>query len=284
MKLLLTADDFGLTRSVTDTILQCVDNGPLNGVSIVPNGAAFDYAITELVKHRGLSAGIHINLVEGRPVVPPERIPLLVNKKGCFRYGFVGLWKALSLGPKTTRDELLRQIRREVGAQIKRCSEVPGFRRPFRLDSHLHVHMIPPVFDILLEFINRYDITYIRIPHERLINKRIISLNGLKQLLLRLLSRPAKKKLDSRGVAYGRQFIGILYSGHMHQADLPLILDRFAGEQGVVEVLFHPGGATPEEVLSQDVCFGDFYMSAARSKEAQAIRKLKDYIKSDSLL
>jgi predicted glycoside hydrolase/deacetylase ChbG (UPF0249 family) len=279
MKLLLNADDFGLTKSGTDAILQCVDNGPLNGVSIVPNGAAFDYAIAELARRSGLSVGIHINLVEGRPVTSPACIPLLVNHIGCFRYGFVGLWKAFTLSSKETRDALRRQIRLEVGAQIKKCFEAAGFVGSFRLDSHTHVHMIPPLFDIVLEFVNQYEISYIRIPHERLINGRMASMNGLKQILLRLLSRQAEKKLKGLDISCCRQFVGILYSGHMHQVDLSLIFDRFAGEQGIVEVLFHPGGAVPEEVSLPDVCFKSFYLSPARSKEASALQALKDALK-----
>ena len=84
MKLLLNADDFGLTRSGTDAILDCVDNGPLNSVSILANGASFEYAIAELVKRPGLTAGIHINLI-----MQHKKIGLEINLKSIRDAGFV---------------------------------------------------------------------------------------------------------------------------------------------------------------------------------------------------
>lgn len=284
MKLLINADDLGLTRSGSETILNCIDEGLLNGVSIVPNGAAFDYAVTRLADRRAVSLGIHLNLVEGRPVSPPERLPRLVDSRGCFRYGFIGLWKALSLSSGKVREDLLGELRGEIVAQIQKCVEAAAYCHSFRLDSHTHVHMIPPIFEIILQLVPQYEITYIRIPHERFINHRLFSLNGIKQVLLRLLSRQAEKKIEDRHILHGREFFGILYSGRMHQTNWPAMLERFGDQPGIAEVLFHPGGATPSEITSGDIRFGNFYLKTARLKEARALRHMMQFIKRDELI
>ncbi|MFP4039369.1 MAG: carbohydrate deacetylase [Desulfosudaceae bacterium] len=282
MKLLVNADDFGLTRSGTDTILQCLDDGLLNGVSLVPNGADFDYAVDALKKRRGVSLGIHLNLVEGRPVSPAEEVPWLIGESGCFRHGFGGLWRALSLAGKMKQEEMRRQVGLEIRAQIEKCR--PAARDcPFpRLDSHMYVHMIPAVFELVCECLASYDIGYVRIPHERLASApaaaRLLTINGVKRTLLHMLSIPARKKLDSRAILYCRRFAGILYSGKMDRLELSAMLNRFSGQPGVMEVIFHPGGATPAEARSADIRFANFYLSPARSREALALRSLKSYI------
>ena len=42
--LTVTADDIGLTRANTDTILETVTRGPVTRVSILANGEALTYA------------------------------------------------------------------------------------------------------------------------------------------------------------------------------------------------------------------------------------------------
>ena len=58
MKLIIHADDFGASKGVTDKILDCFDNGILSSTRILPNGHAFDYAITEYSKRSKMRLGI----------------------------------------------------------------------------------------------------------------------------------------------------------------------------------------------------------------------------------
>src|SRR3989344_3721426 len=63
------ADDFGLSRGITDSILQTVDEGPVTQVSVIPNGEAVEYALAEYRRRSDrLALAVHVNLTEGKPL------------------------------------------------------------------------------------------------------------------------------------------------------------------------------------------------------------------------
>ena len=101
----ICADDYGMTEKSCGRIEECVKNGVLNRISIFPNTSLSD--IKERIKYINASLSAHINLVEGKPVSPAENVSLITDKRGYFRYSFIGLL-ALSLSPE--RKELERQI------------------------------------------------------------------------------------------------------------------------------------------------------------------------------
>jgi len=84
MPYIIHADDYGLTKGITDHILSTFDHGILNSTSIIANGLAFDYAIEEIKKRPELRLSIHLNLVEGSPILPLEEVSMLVDKQGDF--------------------------------------------------------------------------------------------------------------------------------------------------------------------------------------------------------
>lgn len=73
MRCILNADDYGLTRSINRVILDLADNGQLDGVSILPNGYAFDEAVSEYRKRCGIRLAVHLNVFEVRLSVRPRR-------------------------------------------------------------------------------------------------------------------------------------------------------------------------------------------------------------------
>ena len=75
MKFIIHADDFGLSRGITDSILDC---WALNSMSIY----AFDYVMQEYKKRPGLR--IHLNLVDGTPLLFAYKLSTLVDKKAIF--------------------------------------------------------------------------------------------------------------------------------------------------------------------------------------------------------
>ena len=80
MKFIIHADDFGLSRGITDSILDCFDHGALNSTSIY----AFDYAVQEYKKRPGLRMSVHLNLVDGTPLLFAYKLRILVDKKAIF--------------------------------------------------------------------------------------------------------------------------------------------------------------------------------------------------------
>src|SRR3989344_7238878 len=136
----ITADDFGLTRGVTDTILETVDKGPVTHVSLIPNGEAVDYAIEEYKKRsEHLTLTAHFNLTEGQALSPVSDVSFLVDSVGNFKYGVIGLWIAYLTAGSKVRSHFREQVRLEIISQLVRIREASGLIE-ITVNSHQHVH------------------------------------------------------------------------------------------------------------------------------------------------
>ena len=111
MELIVHADDFGFSKGISDNILECVRNGSIVSSSVVPNGRAFDYAMQHFKRMKEMRLGIHLNLVEGKPLLPKSRVSLLVDGKGFFRHSFRSLWFSYLFASRENKELLKKQVR-----------------------------------------------------------------------------------------------------------------------------------------------------------------------------
>ena len=282
MKLIIHADDFGLTRTITDNILDCRRDGALSSLSVVPNGHAFEYAISRIRHDPSLRVAVHLNLVEGKPVSPPDKVEALVDENGDFHHSFLSIWKAYVFGSQKTRAKLKEQVTLEIAAQLGRVRQALGPKRPLHVDGHLHIHCIPFVFESLLAQRRDFDIEYIRIPREPLFFdfeslssvKNYFGSNIVKHFLLKALSRRCLRKIDGLKIQYPDYFVGVLFTGNMTMSSIERALKRIgANAQKTVEVLLHPGGASPEEAVfwASNAQLRDYYLSSMRRREKSVL-------------
>ncbi len=284
MQFIVSADDLGLTRAITDGILAACDQGCLSSTSVIAGGDAFDYAIEQWRRRPGLLLSAHINLMEGRPLAPPGEVPLLLGTDGQMALSFVALL-GLSLRLRGAEREKLRlQIRTELDAQIRRVADAagPGWRP--RIDGHQHYHMIPIVFEALLELHERWNFSYMRtleeplfvVPQLRRALPNYLGANLAKHAVLRPLARRAKRELLRRGIPHCCWFVGLLFSGNMTiepvRAAIAHLARRDRGERqrgDVVEFLLHPGRAADHEAARWDgrAELRDYYLSPWRDAE-----------------
>jgi predicted glycoside hydrolase/deacetylase ChbG (UPF0249 family) len=273
------ADDCGLSAGITDGIVACHDRGWLQRTSVVANGAAWDHAVTVLRDRPTLEVALHLNLFEGSPLSPPAEVNLLVDSKGRLNRGFVALWAEGMRGGKASR--LRGQIRLELRRQIERFGDAFGDRGPLTVDSHVHYHLLPPVFDELIALCAEYPIRTIRLPREPMywpLTKGAPKpplVNVAKNLVLRALCARARPLLDGRSLATTEAFVGVLGTGAMTLAHVRSALDhlRRRGVRGSVEILFHPGRARSDEssLWSDRPELGELYLSADRDREAEVV-------------
>lgn len=66
MRIEINADDFGLTKGVTDGIIQAHQNGCVTSTTLMMNGLATDYAVEKAAENPDLKIGIHLVLTWGR--------------------------------------------------------------------------------------------------------------------------------------------------------------------------------------------------------------------------
>jgi len=201
----VTADDIGLTRAVTDSILACADAGALTQVSILANGLAFDYAVAEYAKRSDkLAIALHANLTEGPALSPKETIPHLVDSEGFFRFSPGGLWFKYLFSLPRARQAIRKEVTLELSAQWRRLQTAlsSSGASVTRLDGHQHVHMVPFIFDaaMMLPGLSSVRITceplYL-VPNEL---SAYINFHALSRIILNFLGKRNRRVAKQKGI------------------------------------------------------------------------------------
>jgi hopanoid biosynthesis associated protein HpnK len=258
-RLIVNADDFGMTEGVNRAILEAHRHGIVTSTSLLTNGAAFASAVEIARSHPTLGVGVHLNLTEGSPASEPVRIPSLLTPQGSFSPGAPRLAWRLRTGRAA-----LAEIEIEFRAQIDKV-RAAGIE-PTHLDGHQHVHMWPSVFVVTARLASHYGIGGVRCSRERRAPLRgLLRRNGssgskiLAQFgvgaALGLLALGARKTLRRAGVAAPDYFYGVSSTGFLDVAALEAILRDVP--EGTSELMCHPGyadadlKAAPTRLLAQ---------------------------------
>jgi len=236
-RLIITADDFGLSSGVNRAVEKGWNDGLLTGASIMPGAAAFEEAVGIARRNPGLQIGLHLTLVQGRGVLTHAELPDLVDDEGNFSDNPV------TAGCRYFFDRgLYCQLKREIEAQIMRVLDA-GIALS-HIDGHLNMHLHPTVFRILAELMPRYGITTFRLSRERLVHnlrfdrERVFG-KALERLIFGLLTDHARPELDRMGIKHALEVKGVLNSGRMTEEYILKIIDGVP--EGLTEIYFHPG-------------------------------------------
>lgn len=232
-RLIVNADDFGQTEGINAGIIECHRHGILTSATLMPNGAAFEQAVALSESHRQLGVGVHVNLLEGRPVARPSDVSSLVTGDGVFMSKYALLLR--DLAGRLRRE----QLRREIDSQIERVFE-SGIM-PTHVDSHRHIHAYPPFFQILSEAAARYGIGAIRLPMEPLrMRDGLDCLPGLpRTALLNMACRISRRILWRIPLNTTERFAGLLRTGAVTPPWLAEWIRNLP--PGTVELMVHPG-------------------------------------------
>ncbi len=290
------ADDYGLFPEQSRHIIDCYHGGALNGISIMPNSPHLAACMDEIkdIKDK-LLVTVHLNFVEGKPLIG-SKAARLTNEAGNFDIGFLKLL-VISYIP-VLRLFYQKELEAEIRQQLAVCEKYMN-NKEFRIDGHVHYHMIPVVFDALMNVLRseNYKVSYIRFPREEIgvyikafgKVKDIKPINVVKSIILNVLSARNAKKYDEELRRMGvksKFFMGVMLSGHMFYENVMTCLP-YAGDvladrgESEMELLFHPGDVTvPEDIeclTSKDDY--EFLTSDNRKKEAEALKKLGSNLK-----
>lgn len=243
-QLIVNADDFGLSSGVNRAVEQAWQQGILTQASLMPGGDAFDEAVAIAQRNPGLQVGLHLTLVQGRPVLPPEQVPGLVQANGLFPDNPV------TVGMRLYFDRGVRQqLRNELEAQILKIKET-GIPLS-HIDGHLNIQMHPTVFELLAELMPQHGITSFRITRERLRHNlrfdrsRVIG-KTVERLIFGTLSDHVEPQLHRLGITHAAEVKGVLNSGRITETYLLAILNDLA--PGTTEIYLHPGCLPDAEI------------------------------------
>ncbi|MGD0647699.1 MAG: ChbG/HpnK family deacetylase [Acidobacteriaceae bacterium] len=237
-RLILNADDFGLTPGINRAIAELHAAGTLTSATLMANGPAFDDAIRIAHAQPTLSIGCHIVLTDGIPLSPPETIPtLLGHDRRSFRASLTDFFAAVLIGKVSAAD-----IAREALAQIAHIQQ-QGISLT-HIDTHKHTHILTRVARPVLDVAERTGIPAIRNPFEprwsiALGKSRILrrlQLRSLRFLQPRFLALP---QIRSGRVVTTNGTLGISATGHLNSTTLRAILNDMPS--GTWELVCHPG-------------------------------------------
>ena len=220
-QLIIAADDFGASPEVNEAVERGHREGVLRSASLMVGAPAAEDAIERARRMPELAVGLHVVLVHGRPVLPPERVPLLVDEHGAFATNLVRAGVRFFFRPGVRA-----QLAAEIRAQFERFAA-----SRLRLDhangqSHMHVH--PTVFRLILQIGREYGLRAIRIPREPRGGTRTI---GLWTSLMRTRARRA-------GIVCNDYAFGVNEAGALTEERVLQILDALP--EGITEIFFHP--------------------------------------------
>jgi len=236
--LVVNADDLGLTLGVNNGIFDAHDGGILTSASLFANAPATVDAIARARVRSSLGVGVHLALVDGTPILPPHRVPSLVEDDGRFRTS----WKPFIVACLRGR-VALEEVELELTAQVERLR---GEGLPLtHLDAHKHVHAFPPIFAIVARLAERFRIPVVRVPYERrspVSGDRSQRRTARRQQLMNAAMLPWAARDYWTASAQGLrtpQFVGRSQTGVLSAATLEALLRRL--RPGVTELMVHPG-------------------------------------------
>jgi predicted glycoside hydrolase/deacetylase ChbG (UPF0249 family) len=236
-RLIVNADDFGLTPGVNRAIVELHSAGLVTSTSLMARASATEEAIELALVTSSLGVGCHIVLIDGEPVSPPERIPSLVDlQTGRFLPTLSAFLLRLFTG--RIRSE---EIEAEAAAQIARLQRA-GVRLT-HIDTHKHAHIFPAVLRPVLHAAHAAGIRAVRFPFEPEWALRAsigASLSRVAEVtMLRRLARRSRRVLAEEGFASTDGTIAIAGTGTLDAGAIRSLLRQIPA--GTWELVTHPG-------------------------------------------
>lgn len=248
-RLIINADDFGLTSGVNRGIAEAHQRGIVTSTTLMANARAFDEAagLARAFDAGGghLSVGCHVVLLDGEPLLPPDRTASLLQPKtaaGGRRFrDSLNHFVIASFRQQLAADE----IEAEATAQMERI-QTAGVR-PSHFDTHKHAHMFPAVLRPLLRAARACEVPAVRNPfgqvwplpmssilRTRRLWKRFAQLNVLRNFATRF-----RREVESFGLRTTDGSLGVLVTGVLDLQLFTAIADSMP--EGTWEFVCHPG-------------------------------------------
>jgi hopanoid biosynthesis associated protein HpnK len=239
MRLIVNADDFGLSRGVNRAIVECHQQGIVTSATLMANSAAFDDALRLAKENPRLSVGCHVTLMDGDPLLPATKVPSLLRDGREFHRSITDFAPRALLGRFKAAE-----VEAEATAQFRRIQQTGITLSHF--DAHKHAHMFPSVAEPLLRAAQRCGIPAVRNPFERPVPLGYSALFGSKFRVrwaevvgLRQWQRQFERLAHRYGIRTTTGSIGIVATGVLDRAVLREMLERL--EDGTWELVCHPG-------------------------------------------
>lgn len=238
-KFILNADDFGMSKAFNRAVLEGYESGILKSTSLTANGEAFDNACEKVIPLcPNLGVGIHLNIIEGKSLCAD--LDMLTDNEGNFNNSFGQL-----LLKSFYSEEFLKQVETEFRAQIEK---VIAKTQVTHIDSHVHTHSIPRIFEIVCKLAKEYGIKQIRTQYEKPyiipdVYKHLTlkyPVNLIKVILLNTFTLINENIVKKYGLNTNDYLLGVTYTSMMNSLAISYGLMAIKYDNVVAEALIHP--------------------------------------------
>lgn len=236
-RLIVNADDFGQTAGINRAVLELHKAGLLTSATLMARAAATDQAVEIARATPTLGVGCHIMLTDGEPVLPPARIPSLLNRSiNSFIPGLT-----MFVGRLLSGRIRAEEIEAEATAQIQYLQS-RGVHVD-HIDTHKHTHMFPRVLRPVLRGARACGIRVVRNPFEPIWAIRATASRSFVRATevssLRCLQSTWHRIVAEEGFATTGGTLGVTGTGALDVMTLHRLLDRVPA--GTWELVTHPG-------------------------------------------
>ena len=240
-KFILNADDFGMSQAFNTAVLEGYSSGILKSASLVANGEAFEEACEAVIPAcPDLGVGVHLNVIEGKALC--QDLDKLTDGDGNFNNSF-GMLLLKSLNTKD--NTFMEQLEKEFRAQIEKVLAHTGVSH---IDSHVHVHSIPRIFELVAKLAKEYEIKQIRTQYEKpyiipdvfrhLTVKYPVNL--IKVALLNFFTLINENTVQKYGLHTNEYLLGVTYTSMMNSLAISYGLMAIRYDKVITEALIHP--------------------------------------------
>jgi hopanoid biosynthesis associated protein HpnK len=231
--LIITADDFGAAVEVNEAVERAHRDGILSAASLMVAGAAASDAVARAKTMPKLRVGLHLVLVEGKPVLPASAVPDLVDKTGHFRTDMARAGAAMFFLPKVRA-----QLRAEIQAQFAAFAAT-GLAFD-HVNAHKHFHLHPTIAALMVETGKAYGVKGARVPLEpQAVLGRIEAHKSSGVVALTTpFARGLMRRFRRAGIAAPDSVFGLAWSGAMTSPRLKGLIEHLP--EGLSEIYLHP--------------------------------------------
>jgi len=239
-RLIITADDFGITEGVNSGIIDCYKKSTITDISLLAVGESFEHAVKLAKENNIKKIGIHLSLTGPfKPASMKEEVSTVLNRDKTFLKSHISFF--LKYFSKTIKPI---EIKTEFKNQILKIKN-EGFKIT-HIDSHEHIHMMPGILKIVINLALENKINYIRFPLEKLsiLNKLRNPRTWLRNILLSSVCKMSKNLIDSAGLKRNNSFIGHSFAHNVKEEELIKAIANIKDD--LVELGVHPGYSKEE--------------------------------------
>lgn len=238
--LIFTADDFGYDKAFNLAVFKAFKEGMLNSAALMANCEGFSEAVEMYNDMKGCHLSVHLNIIEGNSLSTGEP----------FKDWFFKIWQ------KIYDKDYMNFLEKEFRMQIEK---VLKYYKADMINSHVHTHAIPKIFELTCKLAKEYEIEYVRTQFEKpyYVKGKVLKLcypvNMAKVVLLNSFTVKNRQVVERYGLKTNDYIIGVNYTANMDSDTVRNGLSAIQNKAKTAEILVHPcyyedlSGLTPAQ-------------------------------------